>query len=119
MSQLLDIHEQIKELRIFFKMAPRTNFLLNAFSFYVTTNKKHADPVKNSQIPDNLSSSQCHFLTKKARITSNVSFERSFTELQNGHRFCYVFLIAWILNTDKHVDDDCLKFEGKKEAREK
>ena len=47
------------------------------------------------------------------------SFERSFTELQNGHRFCYVFLIAWMLNTDKHVDDDCLKFEGKKEAREK
>ena len=96
MSQLLDIHEQIKELRIFFKMAPRTNFLLNAFSFYVTTNKKHADPVVNSQIPDNLSSSQYHFLTDKARPTSNVSFERSFAELQNGHRFSFVLLIALV-----------------------
>ena len=56
MSQLLDIHEQIKELRIFFKMAPRTNFLLNAFSFYAKTNKKHENSEVNSQIPDYLSS---------------------------------------------------------------
>ena len=47
------------------------------------------------------------------------SFERSFTELQNDHRFGHVFLIAWMSNTDKHIDDDCLKFKGKKEAREK
>ena len=53
----------------------------------------------------------------EARTTSMGSFERSFTELQNGHRFCYIFLIAWMLNTDKHVDDDCLKFEGKKSMR--
>ena len=58
---LLAYHEQIKELRIFFKMAPRTNFLLNVFSFYATTNKKHANSVVNFHIPDNLSSSQCHF----------------------------------------------------------
>ena len=45
------------------------------------------------------------------------SFERSFTELQNDHRFWYVFLIVWMFNTDKHVDDDCLKFEGKKSKR--
>ena len=32
---LLFIHEQIEELQIFFKMTPRTNFLLNAFNFYV------------------------------------------------------------------------------------
>ena len=49
-------------------MAPRTNLLINAFpfSFYVTTNKKHAHPVVNSQILDNLSSSECRFLTDKA-----------------------------------------------------
>ena len=71
-------------------MAPKTNFLLNAFSFYITTNKKHADPVVNSQIPDNLSSSHCH--TAKVRTTSNVSFESSFAALQNGHQFFTVVL---------------------------
>ena len=35
--------------------------------------------------------------------TSKVSLERSFAELQNGHGFCYVFLIAWMWNTNKQV----------------
>ena len=35
--------------------------------------------------------------------TSKVSLERSFAELQNGHGFCYVFLIAWMGNTNKQV----------------
>ena len=39
----------------------------------------------------------------RARISSKVSFEKSFAELQNGHEFCYVFLIAWMLNTDEQV----------------
>ena len=47
--------------------------------------------IVNSQIHDNLSSSPCHFLTDKARTTSNVSFERYFAELQDGHRFFYSF----------------------------
>ena len=38
----------------------------------------------------------CHFLMNKDRKTSMVSFWRSFTELSNGHGFCYVFLIGWI-----------------------
>ena len=57
----------------------------------------------NSQILDNLSSIQCHILTNKAETTSNISFERSFAELQIGHQFSLIFLIAWVLNTDKHV----------------
>ena len=62
--------------------------------------------------------------TDEARITSIGSFERPFTKLQNGPGFCYEFLIDWVSNTNKHVDDNnkhvdenSLKFKGKQVAQ--
>ena len=53
-AKLLDIHEQIKELRIFFKMAPRTNFLLNVFYFYIRIKITHENHVVKFRILDYL-----------------------------------------------------------------
>ena len=39
----------------------------------------------------------------KVRTSSEVLFEKSFSDLQNGYGFCYVFLIAWMWNIDKRV----------------
>ena len=36
-------------------------------------------------------------------VTTFKLSERSFGELRSGHRFCYVFLIAWVKNIDKYV----------------
>ena len=104
LSSLLNIHEQIKEPWIFYKMEPRANFQLSLFNFYVTIKIAHENQVLLTfQILDHLSSFFCHFKTDRAMTTSKVSLERSFIKLQNGHGYSYLLRIAWMWYTNKQV----------------
>ena len=89
LSLQLDNYKEIKKLWILFLMAPRTNFRLNLFNFYVTTKITHENQVTlNFQVLDHrfsflYSTSINELYTSGEAIHATGGFHRSIKIL--GH----------------------------------